>query len=331
MKRIVLCVFSFLLILLVFCTVVSPKAQEEMMTLVETKKTDKNSPLNTNVGEIAVQWKTSERLLYTIVDGTGWETGKRIAAVPPRYYNDYGSYMVIGPYSDYRYIYTASRDPVPGDTVKAVKVRYGKDTYLLWHPETLGELDKLSNSMTLLNRTENTALIACRNGANPYFEHNMWYTFTVNKVGKEVRIYSLNDVQSFCKALPWVGAIFTGLLCSILMWAGTFLLTRKRSSKRLVLCNCGVITALLGVIPVLYNQFNLPASLMPPSSVLDISHYVGEMQRVVSSAAVLGEYGPQNWITQAGIACAIITGAAILLTLGILLAERKLCPGKEEI
>ena len=40
MKRIVLCIFSFLLILLVFCTMVSPKAQEEMMTLVETKKTE---------------------------------------------------------------------------------------------------------------------------------------------------------------------------------------------------------------------------------------------------------------------------------------------------
>ena len=330
MKRIVLCIFSFLLILLVFCTMVSPKAQEEMMTLVETKKTDKDSPLNTSVGEIAVQWNTSERLLYTIVDGTGWETGKRIATVPSRYYNDYGSYMVIGPYSDYRYIYTASRDPVAGDTVKAVKVRYGMDTYLLWHPETLGELDKLSNAMTLLNRTENTALIACRNGANPYFEHNMWYTFTVNKVGKEVRIYSLNDVQTFCRALPWVAAIFTGLLCSILLWAGTFLLTGKGRRRWLTLGNVGLVAVFLGAIPVLSNQFNLPASLMPPSAILDISHYVGEMQRVVSSAAALGENGPQSWLSQAAVSCALIIGLSILLTVALLIAESRLCHKMEK-
>ena len=201
MKRRVLCIFSFLLILVVFGTLISPFAQEEMVTLVETKRTDKSSPLNTNVGEIAIDWPTSERMLYTIVAGSGWEAGQRIAAVPSRYYNDYGTYIAIGPYNDYRYIYTASRDPVPGDRVKAVRIKYGNDTYLLWHPETLGELDKLSNAMTLLNRTENTALITCRNSANPYFEHNMWYTFTTNGVGEEVRIYSLKDVQTFttCK------------------------------------------------------------------------------------------------------------------------------------
>ena len=231
MKRTVLCIFSFLLILLLFCTLVSPKAQEEMITLVEAKRTEKNSPQNTNVGGIAIEWKTSERMLYSIVDGSGWESGLRIAEVPPRYYNDYGTYAAIGPYSDYRYIYSASRDPVAGSTVRSVKIKYGKDNYLLWHPESIGELDKLSNSMELLAKGENAALIYCWNGAFPYFEHNMWYTFR-GSVGDDVRIYSLHDAENFCLALPWITAVFAALLCCLILWGGTCALTRKENCKK---------------------------------------------------------------------------------------------------
>ena len=329
MKRKVLCVFSLILILLVFCTLVSPKALEEMMTLVEAKRTEKESPLNTNVGAIAYQWRNTDDILFNIVDGTGWETGLRIAEIPSYYFNDYGSYGTIGPYSDYRYIYTASREPVAGDTVKAVKVTYGMDTYLLWHPETVEDLTVLSNAMELLAKGENAALISTWNGASPYFEHNMWYNFK-KTAGEDVRIYSLNDTRAFAEALPWVAAIFTSLLCSILLWAGTFLLTRKRSSKWLWLSNCGITAVLLGAVPVLCSRFDLPASLMPPSSILDISHYTAELGRIISSAAALGEYGPQSWFARAGILSGILAGAAILLTLGILLAESRLCPKNKE-
>ena len=328
MKRKVLCIFSFLLILVVFGTLISPFAQEEMVTLVETKRTDKSSPLNTNVGEIAIDWQTSERMLYTIVAGSGWEAGQRIAAVPSRYYNDYGTYIAIGPYSDYRYIYTASRDPVPGDRVKSVKIKYGNDTYLLWHPETLGELNKLSNAMTLLNRTENTALITCRNSANPYFEHNMWYTFTANGVGEEVRIYSLRDTQTFMEALPWIAGVFTALLCSIALWAGTFVLTRKEGRKWVWLCNGGLIALCLGAVPMLCQCFDLPASLMPKENILDISHYITTFQRITSSMEALADPSVQGWLDRAATTSAWIAGGSLLMTMAILVAEHILSKGK---
>ncbi len=330
MKRTVLCIFSLIFIVVVFCTLISPKAQEEMITLVEAKKTDKNSPLNTNVGEIAIAWKTSERMLYTIVDGSGWETGQRIATVPSHYYYDYGTYLAIGPYTEYRYIYTASRDPVAGDRVKSVKVRYGNDTYLLWHPETVGELDKLSNSMTLLAKGENTALIACRNGGNPYFEHNMWYTFVRNNVGEEVRVYSLNDVKTFCEDLPWITAIFTALLCSLILWGGTCILTGKDGcGKWAWMGNTLLICVLLGAVPILCNFFDLPASLMPKEAILDIPHYVGEFQRITQSMAALGDYSVQGWLNQATTISALIAGGSILLTAGVLVAENILCRRKK--
>ena len=320
MKRTVLCIFSFLLILVVFCTLISPFAQEEMVTLVEAKRTDKSSPLNTNVGEIAIAWKSSERMLYTIVSGSGWEAGQRIASVPSRYYNDYGTYLAIGPYTEYLYIYTASRDPVPGDRVKAVKIKYGKDTYLLWHPESVGELNPLSNSMELLAKGEREALIYCWNGATPYFEHNMWYTFK-DMVGQEVRIYSLRDTQTFMEALPWIAGVFTALLCSIVLWAGTFVLTRKEGRKWVWLCNGGLIALCLGAVPMLCQCFDLPASLMPKENILDISHYITTFQRITSSMEALADPSVQGWLDRAATTSAWIAGGSLLMAMAILVAE----------
>ncbi len=330
MKRKTLGVFSLLLILLVFCTFIAPKAQEEMMTLVETKRTEKNSPMNTNVGEIAIEWRTSERMLYNIVEGSGWERGQRIAEVSPLYYNDYGSYATIGPYSDYRYIYTASRDPVAGDTVRAVKVKYKNDIYLLWHPETVGDLSKLSNSMKLLAKGENVALISTWNGQYPYFEHNMWFNFR-KTVGEEVRVYSLNDTKTFCQALPWIAGVLSVLLCSIVLWAGTCLLTRKEGrSKWIRMGNTALVGLLLCAVPILLEQFDLPASFMPRKVILDIPHYAEELQRITAAMASMGDTTVQTWLSQAAVSCALIIGLSILLTVALLIAESRLCHKMEK-
>jgi hypothetical protein len=182
----------------------------------------------------------------------------------------------------------------------------------------------LPNSITVIARGENVAHVRSRNAANPYFEHNMWFTFK-DMVGKEVRVYSLRDVESFANALPWVAAIFSALLCSILLWAGTFLLTRKGSNKWIWLGNTGLTAALLGAIPLLCDQFNLPASLMPPTSILDISHYAGELQRVTAAMETIGNNTVRSWYSQAATLSALVAAVSILLTVGVVLAERYFC------
>lgn len=323
MKRKVLCFFSLLLILLVFFTFLSPKVTEEMATLVEAKSVDGKGMYNTGIGGIAVQWNTSDVKLFSIVEGEGWESGSRIAEISPRFYTNYGGHVELGPGMAFRYVYTASRDPVAGDAVRVVKVTYGDDKYLLWHPERIGDLSRLSNSMELLAQGENTALISTWHGAKPYFEHNMWYNFK-DTFGKDVRIYSLNDVKTFCEALPWVAAVFTALLCSIVLWAGTFILSRKECSKWVRMGNVGLIAVLLCAIPVLLGQFDLPASLMPPEFILDIPHYVEEFQRITQSMASMGDYTVQTWLNQAATASLLVALIGILLTAGILLAEHLL-------
>ena len=328
MKRTVLCFFSLILILLAFFTMITPKVEAEMTTLAVTKRTEPR--MNTSISDMSIQWEHGNNVIFTLAEGSGWETGLRITEMPHHYYSRYNGVATIGPGAEYLYIYSASRPPVTGGMVKGIKARYGKDTYLLWHPETIEGLGTLPSSMTLLSKTENAALLGCRNGAFPYFEHNMWYTFR-GSVGDDVRVYSLHDAENFCLALPWITAVFAALLCCLILWGGTCALTRKENCKKWVwLGNIGLIGGLLCVIPVLLEQFDLPASLLPPEFILDISHYVGEFQRMTSAMADMGNDTLKTWLTQATTSSLLVALISILLTTGILLAEHLLSRRKEK-
>lgn len=331
MKRKVLCFFSLLLIFLLFFTLVSPKVEEEMATLAETKIADGRGTYNVAVGAIAIDWGSEEEVLFNIIEGKGWTSGLRLAEIPPRAYTRYKDHIEIGPGTRYWYVYSASRKPVSGGTVRAVDIKYRNDTYLIYHPASVGELNILPNTMKVLNRAENVALLSNWNGAYPFFEHNMWYTFK-ETVGQEVRIYSMHDVEQFTKALPWIAGVISALLCSILLWGGTWILTREDGcSKKVWMGNIGLIGLLLGAVPLLYSLFDLPASLMPREFILDISHYVEEFRRIMQSMASMGDYRVYNWLTQATMVSTVILGVSILLAVGLLLAESKLRHKKEKM
>ena len=89
------------------------------------------------------------------------------------------------------------------------------DTYLLWHPEALENLDMLPNSMTLRQNNDTAALVDMHQGRFPFFEQRVWYSLR-NDMGDDLRIYSLTEVQQFFNALPWLAGIGTVLLCSLL-------------------------------------------------------------------------------------------------------------------
>ncbi len=328
MKRKVLCVFSFLLILLLFCTMVSPKVEEEMRTLAEARKTYRFG--NSSVGAIAIEWKESDGVLFQVVEGKGWGGGWRVAELPGRYYTRHENHVEFGPGAEYIYIYSASRQPVAGTQLGFVETKYKPDTYLLWHPESLAEMEFLPNSLTLISKGENVALMDSRNGADPYFEHGMWYTFKED-MGQDVRVYSLRDVESFTKALPWITGILCSLICSLLIWAGSWILSRKRElSKKLWVGNGLLVSLLLGSVLLLRRMFDLPASLMPEKSILDISHYTETFQRIRSSMDAMADQRVENWLSQAGMDCALIAGLSLLLTVGILVLESRLCRRSEK-
>ena len=74
MKRRIICVFSFLLLLLVFCTLLAPKVEEEMATLVDARKKADKTGRGVTVGSNVVEWKNTDDRLFILVEGNGWES-----------------------------------------------------------------------------------------------------------------------------------------------------------------------------------------------------------------------------------------------------------------
>lgn len=315
MKKMVSCLFSLLLILLIFCTLVSPKAEEEMRTLVEAKRTPSASTRDISVAKLAVTWQDSHDILFNITEGSGWESGLRLAEIPSRYYSLYDGHLTLGPGTDFYYLLSASREPVAGDPVTVVhRVQKGSDRYLLWSPSPMEALDSLPTSMTLEGHCRNAALVSVPRVSFPYFEHRTWYSLK-DTFGSDIRSYSLTEVGQFANALPWIAGIALVLLCCVILWGTGWLLHSRGIRGRIVVCSNGLlILGLLSLLPWLLQQFDLPASLLPAESILDISHYHTTFTRIFSALKTMGESVTTHLWEQ------MLTSAAAILTVGLLLS-----------
>ena len=321
MKRKVLCFFSLLLILLVFFTIVSPKVEDEMYTLVDARKGEGKGNRNLSVGTIAIVWENSNDRLFNIVEGDGWESGLRLAEIPSAYFDRYESHVELGAGTEYWYVYSASREPVLGSAVSVVETERGEDTYLLWHPEYILNLDRLPNSMDVIAHEGNAALISNWGATFPFFEHNIWYTLK-GKIGNELRVYSLHDVQQFVRALPWVTGIASVLIVCLMLWTACFLFPLRKGA---LWVNGLLIAGSLGSLPWLTTKFDLPASLMPKESILDISHYQQTFERIFSSLEKLGSNMLQGTLSMAISTCTVVLSLALLLTALIITVEALIC------
>lgn len=321
MKRKVSCFFSLLLILLVFFTIVSPKVEDEMYTLVDARKGEGKGNRNFSVGTIAIVWENSNDRLFNIVEGDGWESGLRLAEIPSAYFDRYESHVELGAGTEYWYVYSASREPVLGSAVSVVETERGEDTYLLWHPESISNLDRLPNSMDVIAHEDNVALISNWGATFPFFEHNIWYTLK-GKIGNELRVYSLHDVQKFTQALPWIVGVIAVLFCSIILWGASWILSGQIGCrKRTLVINTLLIVVLLSALPLLLNQFDLPASLMPQESILDISHYIETFGRITASMDAMGDPTVQSWLSQAATTCLVVAGVSVAVAGAIITVE----------
>ena len=325
MKRKVLCFFSLLLILLVFFTIVSPKVEDEMYTLVDARKGEGKGNRNLSVGTIAIVWENSNDRLFNIVEGDGWESGLRLAEIPSAYFDRYESHVELGAGTEYWYVYSASREPVLGSAVSVVETKRGEDIYLLWHPETIPALDRLPNSMDVIAHEGNAALISNWGATFPFFEHNIWYTLR-NQIGRDARVYSLHDVQQLTQALPWITGVIAALCCSIVLWGASWIFSDKIGCRKSTLViNTLLIGVLMSALPLLLNRFDLPASLMPQESILDIPHYIETFHRITASMDSMGDPTVREWLSQASTDCKAIAGLSVVMISTIVTVEGILC------
>lgn len=341
MKRKVLCVFSLVLFLIVFCTILSPWVSREMQTLVEIKKiTGKVTMRNPNVAGSAIHFQETDDILFQIVDGEGWQAGQRVQEVSRWSYRKEMGHVSINAGTKLDVILSASRQPVPGDAVAVVEeFTEGEDTFLILWPEG-SLLNTYPNSFTWIADSENAVLVSFHKARFPYFEHR--YLSTVESLvppetlvtidpetGEQtetviepprVRIISMTETRQLLESLPLVAVVATLLLMGIFLWAHGCILSRKGWRKPLR--NAVLGAAILGALSATVERIDLPASMLPPKSLLDISHYAEELSAIRSQLSAMGSTILDDAFSYAVRGSAVVAGIGVAAMVALLLLDR---------
>lgn len=328
MKRKVISMFAVVGFLLALCTMVSQKAEKEMQTQVVLRqvKGSRFTLRNATVPLMAVNWPGAEEKLYQVVDGSGWEPGLRVSEVPRHYYSIGMGSVELGPGTDYRFIQSASRTPVPGDGVEEVEESgKGTDRYLILCPDGMTRPEKIPISFEIQGRNETAVLVHTKNAVTPFFEHRVVYSLR-NIGASQLRVYSMNDAGTFLQALPLLAGLLAVLVCGMLLLGCSCVLSRREENGQLVLWINAVLAAgLLCAVPWLLGGFDLPSSLMPADNILDIGHYTRTFSVIFHALEGMGSDLLTAARDAAAGGCALVLGSAIGITAAIITAEALLC------
>lgn len=329
MKRKVLCVFSLLGYLLLFCTLFAPMAQREMAILAEIKKVNANAYRNTNLSAYSARWGDEEGL-FQVVEGTGWNTGDRADLIAKQYYMTYRDYrgkishITLHPGTAYTVIVSASRTPRVGDSVEVVELtEHRGEKLIIYTPKGAIQPWPLPNNFTILQQSEKGMLMDTIGIKMPYLEHLMVQSLESRIEAEDMRVYSYTDAKNFMAQFPLI-ALMAGLLLSgIILWSGTCLLTKRERPSRLLWVNGGAMGLTLLLTLPLTKLIDLPASLMPSTNILDIGHYAREFFNIFTAMSSVGDQSLQHFCVQMAAASAAVVLILAAISLGLLLWERK--------
>lgn len=277
MKRKVLCVFSLILFLLIFCTFLSMKIEVEMLTQVEVKTIKASKIYFGNIElPISVLFKDEyQSHLYEVVEGTGWESGMRIQEIASQQYqvSEESQLVTLSPGQDYSFVLTASRQPSYGELVEIVEdTQTAPDTYLVYYPTGVPEYEAIPEGYELLSQGKNTLLLAVENGTFPFFEHRAKSELTEIATA-DMHVFSLSAVEDFLSQLPLLTAVALLLILPVMLWAASCVFSGWEKGKGVVCLNIALIVLALCLLPQVLMQIDLPTSLLPTQNILDISFY----------------------------------------------------------
>lgn len=330
MKRRVFCVVCLIVFILSVCTLFSLKIEKEMLTQVEVKQVRGIGTWDqTVVLPLTVLFEDDYGShLYQVVEGTGWESGPRVEEMRKDDYKvdvEKGTVSLPGG-SDYCFITTASRQPVPGELVEIIEVKDTvtvEDSFLFVYPFGIPESYSTASEITIAESSEDAVYATTQAVANPFFEHKETGKLQ-DMSGTKWRIFSVNTVASFWMQIPLLLILSLLVLGVLLLWGFSFFIcTHTHSPKRVFLFGGTVsIVALLAIVVIL-SIIDLPSAMLPASNILNIHHYINEYDIMASGLNSLPS-SQQSFLAIKGSteqACIVNTVIAAALTVITLTAE----------
>lgn len=334
MKRKVLFALWLVMWILVCCTAFSFKIEELMTARVVTVERPSFGaavlPLET-----ALRDETGWHLYYTY-EGTGWESGTRVAELGSGSYTVYDDPEAVDEITglklqphveasapwEGKLIEFYSHPPKAGEPVEILNKReHSDDTWLVISALPLPEVLALPSGLELVGRNDTSLLLTVQDEPQPFLESEARAQLANTKelaeritplARDDLRIYSLTDIERFLNSLPRIAALFVMFFAPLALWVGTYVLSRRCGGTGIILTNLA-ITALDGVcIPRLLDTIDLPSSLLPGNMIFDVEHYVNTFRVIFRSMLDFSNNEPtQAVLSESKNMC--IEGAAIIL------------------
>lgn len=285
-------IFSLVLYLLLACTLLSGKIQEEMTILVKGayKTSSKSTGRDVTIDwrSVYTQWNEDEQQygdhLYEVREGTGWDQGLRCYDV-----EGFGLNPVMGIASLYTtrnmtLVQSVSRIPQEGELAKLVEPEIVDDTYLYCYKNGAPEEDTwdLPMYVEVIGQSENALLMAATNVESPFLPLTA-KTWTVTTDAAK-QVFSLTEAENFLRQLPGVTLSAGCLMLGLVFWCCSWIPTERRAFS--LFPTVGMLLSLLALWYAL-GRFDLPASLMPSTHIFDISHYREEFSLIFQSLTEL--------------------------------------------
>ena len=294
MNKRVIAVISLLLYLLVCCTLFSGKIQEEMTILVKgyqkISSKETGSPMRIDWRAVYTEYNEETGLyedhLYEVLEGFGWEQGLRCRNVKGFGIDPIHGIASVTMYRDAFLVLAASRNPQEGKLARIVEeFATGEDAYLYYYPSKLPPDRDFPQNVTVLGETDHTILTTVTDADFPFLPHTAKTWTTTTDYAKKV--YSLTEAETFLSQLPIVFISFAIAGSGVLFWACGYL-AAVRDCKGLAWLNTLAACIALVSLAAVFQQIDLPASLLPSTNIFDFAHYRDEYSIIFNALLNMG-------------------------------------------
>lgn len=326
MKKKVLCAFALVLWFLLFSTFFSLWVEQTMVPFVTVTESTltMDFPKPTLPLDCLIPDEEGVPALYQTYEGTGWEEGPRAALTGPQ------SYMIdldkiVLEYGGATYIRYASKPPETGKPVNVLlNPQEEPDILLVLGTEGISSLKEDSpKSCRIIDKTDNALLVSLEKSSFPFLPKKADSDlFEADPFGgSERQLYSLSEFQSFAGGIRFLSLLPSLALMVFLLWLySCFLIKNAKQNRRALLVNGIFAVASLLSVPWILSALQLPSSLLPRSSITDLSHYAREFGEISSALEGFAAAGNQTAAAALEAAGQSLTGSLAIVLGGVLLA-----------
>lgn len=324
MKRKSLCAFCLILWVLIVCSILSYRVEEWMKPWID-KVTYSN---DAETGEQylpldALIYEEDRPVLYEIVEGTGWESGKQARAVFEGDYVIFPDRIVLNVTYGYPYLHYASKAFRDLDAVNLIAEprERADDSWLLIRPPEILQAERFPNTIVPEAQSKDALLLSVTSAKQPFIPDGAKKEILFRQPDapeqdqSDWEVYSLAEVRKLLTALPSLAVLLAGMIFSVGLWVlSCFLSKNARQNRAGLLSNLGICAVLLAALPFFLKTVELPSSLLPKMNILDVAHYQTEFREIFANLTDLANAGSPT-------AAAVLESAnqAKLLCIGIVL------------